>query len=156
MATLVRHLMAQKLVTLFAEQSLPLAEDIMRYRHIRHLPVIEEDGTLVGLISHRDILKANVSSLVGVTAQQRQARYDVVKVREIMTTNVWTVTPDTLAEKAAQLLLEHSFGCLPVVENGKLVGLVTERDFLKLAIAFLEKQHDLPLPARAQTESDTD
>ena len=68
MAVLVKHLMSQPVVSLFAEQTLPLAEDIMRYKHLRHLPVVDETGHLVGLVSHRDLLRAQISSLSGLTA----------------------------------------------------------------------------------------
>lgn len=129
--------MTTKLVTLFAEQAMPLAEEIMRFRHIRHLPVVEPSGNLVGLVSHRDILAANTSSLVGLTDEQRRARQGSVLVKDIMTKDMWTVTPQTYAEVAAQTLLDHAYGCLPVVEDGKLVGILTERDFLKVAILYL-------------------
>jgi len=137
MPTRVRDLMTTKLVTLFAEQAMPLAEEIMRFRHIRHLPVVEPSGNLVGLVSHRDILAANTSSLVGLTDEQRRARQGSVLVKDIMTKDMWTVTPQTYAEVAAQTLLDHAYGCLPVVEDGKLVGILTERDFLKVAILYL-------------------
>jgi CBS domain-containing membrane protein len=137
MPTRVRDLMTTKLVTLFAEQAMPLAEEIMRFRHIRHLPVVEPSGKLVGLVSHRDILAANTSSLVGLSDEQRRARQGSVLVKDIMTKDMWTVTPQTYAEVAAQTLLDHAYGCLPVVEDGKLVGILTERDFLKVAILHL-------------------
>jgi len=137
MPTRVRDLMTTKLVTLFAEQAMPLAEEIMRFRHIRHLPVVDPDGKLVGLVSHRDILAANTSSLVGLSDEQRRARQGSVLVKDIMTKDMWTVTPQTYAEVAAQTLLDHAYGCLPVVEDGKLVGILTERDFLKVAILHL-------------------
>ena len=131
----VRDLMTTTVVTLFAEQTLPLAEDIMRYKHLRHLPVVDDARRLVGLVSHRDILRAQISGLVGFTPEQRRARQDHVKISQIMTRDVWTTTPDTQADRAGTLLLDHSFGCLPVTEpDGTLVGIVTERDFLRYAI----------------------
>jgi len=131
---LVKHLMSSPVVSLFAEQTLPLAEDIMRFKHIRHLPVIDDAGRLVGLVSHRDLLRAQISSLTGLTEQQRRARQDDVRVRELMTRDLWTVHPETLASVAGQTMSEHRYGCLPVVDqNQVLVGIVTERDFLKFA-----------------------
>jgi CBS domain-containing membrane protein len=88
-------------------------------------------------VSHRDILAANTSSLVGLSDEQRRARQGSVLVKDIMTKDMWTVTPQTYAEVAAQTLLDHAYGCLPVVEDGKLVGILTERDFLKVAILHL-------------------
>jgi CBS domain-containing protein len=131
---LVKHLMTSPVVTLFAEQTLPLAEDIMHFKHIRHLPVIDDGGRLVGLVSHRDLLRAQISSLTGFSAEERRARQDDVRVRELMTRDVWTVRPDTLASVAGQTMAEHRYGCLPVVdEQHVLVGIVTERDFLRFA-----------------------
>ena len=116
---------------------MPLAEDLMKLRHIRHIPVIDHDSKLVGLVSHRDILAANTSRLVGLSDDQRKARQSNITVRDIMTSEIWTVSPQTSAEVAAQTLLDHQYGCLPVIENGRLVGILTERDFLKIAIQHL-------------------
>jgi CBS domain-containing protein len=131
---LVKHLMSSPVVTLFAEETLPLAEDIMRFRHFRHLPVVDDDGRLVGLVTHRDLLRAQISSLTGLTHEQRRARQDEVHVRELMTRDLWTVHPDTLASVAGQTMAEHRYGCLPVIDDKHvLVGIITERDFLKFA-----------------------
>jgi CBS domain-containing protein len=117
---LVKDLMSAPVITLFAEQTLPLADDIMRFKHIRHLPVIDDDRRLVGLVSNRDILAAGG---------------EPVRVAGIMTRDVWTVGPDVLASIAGETLLDHRYGCLPVVDaSGVLVGIITERDFLRFAI----------------------
>jgi CBS domain-containing membrane protein len=136
---LVKHLMSTPVVTLFAEQTLPLAEDVMRFKHLRHLPVIDDAGRLVGLVSHRDLLRAQLSSLTGFTPDQRRARQEDVKISELMTRDIWTVAPDALASVAGQTLLDHKFGCLPVIDaDRQLVGIVTERDYLRVAIKALE------------------
>jgi CBS domain-containing membrane protein len=139
---LVKHIMSAPVVSLFAEQTLPLAEDIMRFKHLRHLPVIDDGGKLVGIVSHRDILRAQISSLTGLTETERRARQENVKVSQIMTTDVWTAGPEAFASNAGQLLLDHRFGCLPVVDViGRLVGIVTERDYLRFAVKAIE-MHD--------------
>jgi CBS domain-containing membrane protein len=139
---LVKHLMSSPVVSLFAEQTLPLADDIMRFKHLRHLPVTTEDARVVGLVSHRDLLRAQISSLTGLTEDQRRARQEAVRIRDVMTRDVWTVQPDTLASVAGRTLLDHKYGCVPVVDaNHVLIGIVTERDFLKFAIKALE-MHD--------------
>lgn len=135
---LVKHLMTSPVVSLFAEQTLPLADDIMRFKHIRHLPVVDDEGRLVGLVSHRDLLRAQISSLTGLTPEQRRARQEEVRVHELMTRELWTVHPDTLASVAGQTMSDHRWGCLPVVDEKQvLVGILTERDFLKFAIKAL-------------------
>jgi CBS domain-containing membrane protein len=137
---LVKHIMTAPVIALFAEQSLPLADDIMRFKHLRHLPVVDETNRLVGLVSHRDILGAQPSSLTGLSDSERRARQDHVKISEIMTRDLWTASADMLASTAGALLLDHRFGCLPVVdEAGVLVGIITERDFLKFAVKAIEQ-----------------
>ena len=139
---LVQHIMTSPVVALFAEQNLPLAEDIMGLKHFRHLPVIDETNHILGLVSHRDILRAQVSSLTGLRDLDRRWRQANIQVATIMTRDVWTVTPETLASTAGTMLLEHRFGCLPVVDADQcLVGIITERDYLRFAVKAIE-MHD--------------
>jgi CBS-domain-containing membrane protein len=136
---LVKDIMSRDIVTFFAEQTLPLAEDIMKIRRFRHLPVIDDAGRLAGLVTHRDLMQAQVSSLSGLTAEQRRARQEDIKVKAIMTRDVCTTSPGSSAAAAGRMLLEHRFGCLPVVDDrGRLVGIVTERDFLTYAVNHLD------------------
>jgi len=136
----VRELMSTKLVTLFQEQTLPLASEIMALRHIRHLPVVDDEGRVVGLVTHRDILAAQLSSISGITPPERDRLQRRVRVAEVMRGEVLTVTPDTPAYYAAEVLADYQFGCLPVVdESRKLVGIVTEADFLKFAMKVLRR-----------------
>jgi len=135
---LVKHMMTASVVTFFPEQTLLLAEDVMRIHKFRHLPVIDNDRHLVGLVTQRDLLKAQISALTGLTEEQRRARQEEVRIRELMTRDLWTVNPDTLASHAGQLLIDHQYSCLPVVDQDRvLCGIVTERDFLKFAIKAL-------------------
>lgn len=134
--------MSEPAVTFFAEQTLPLAEDVMRFKHLHHLPVIDDDRRLVGLVTYSDLLAAQPSSLTGLSEVERRARQDDIKVQQIMTRDVWTVHATTLASVAGRTLLDHHYGCLPVVdEDHRLVGIVTERDYLRFAIKTLQ-QHD--------------
>jgi CBS domain-containing membrane protein len=130
--------MSSPVVTFFEEQSLPLAEDVMRFKHLRHLPVIDDDRRLVGLVTHRDLLRAQISTMTGLSPEQRRAREEEVTVGQIMTRDVWTVTADTLASVAGSTLFDHQYGCLPVVDaDHRLVGIITEHDFLRFAIKAL-------------------
>lgn len=139
---LVKHIMTAPVVTFFAEQTLPLADDVMRIHKFRHLPVIEPDGRLVGLVTQRDILRAQISDLTGLSDAERRARQEEVRIRQLMTRDVWSARPDMLASHAAQTLLDHRYGCMPVVNaDGILCGIVTERDFLRFAVKAL-MQHD--------------
>lgn len=138
----VHHIMTREVVTFFEEQTLPLAEDVMRIHRFRHLPVVDPEHRLVGLVTQRDLLAAQISLLTGLTEDQRRARQEEVRIRTLMTRDVWTVGPDTLASHAGRTLLDHKYSCLPVIDaRGILCGIVTERDFLSFAIKALA-MHD--------------
>ena len=138
----VSHIMTAKVVTFFEEQTLPLAEEVMENKRFRHLPVVGTDGALVGLVTRTDIDRAQISVLVGLNETERRARQADVKISQLMSRGILTVGPGTLASEAAQLLLEHRIGCLPVVDEfGMLRGIITERDFLRFAFKTLA-MHD--------------
>ncbi len=136
----VSHLMTTKVVTLFEEQTLPLAGRLMQFRKIRHLPVVDDNNHVVGIVTHRDVLRSQISVLTGLDAKERNALQSSVQVKDIMNRDVWTVSQDATAYRAASLLADHRFGCLPVVDNNHhLVGIITDSDFLKFAVRVLRK-----------------
>lgn len=128
----VRDLMTTKVFTLTAGQSLTLAENAMRSMRVRHIPVVDDLRRLVGLVTHRDLLSAKLSVLTPIDEDVRTEHEFRVPVAQVMQENVWTIAPDAPALSAAKLLEDHKFGCLPVVRNGRLVGIVTEHDLMKL------------------------
>ena len=135
---LVRHLMSRDVVSLRQGQSLPLADGVMKLRHVRHLPVIDDDGVLVGIVTHRDLLAAQISSLTTLTVEQRDELELAIPVSRIMSPDVWSVRPDTPAADAAELMIQNQFGCAPVVDSSdRLVGILTESDFLELVTKLL-------------------
>ncbi len=134
---LVHHLMSSPVITFFAEQTLSLADDVMHLRHLRHIPVIDDAGRVLGLVTHRDLLRAQWSSNRQPSPGEHLVPTSVL-VRDVMTEDVRTVGADVLAAEAGQLMLDHHLGCLPVVdETGKLVGIVTERDLMRIAVRTL-------------------
>ncbi len=126
----VWQLMAGDVVTLDARGMLDIADDLMRLKRIRHLPVLE-DGRLVGLVTQRDLFLAGVSSVLSFRRQSEREWLGRIRVREVMTTDLVTVPPETDIEDAVALMIEHKIGCLPVVAAGKLVGLLSETDCLR-------------------------
>jgi CBS domain-containing membrane protein len=122
----VRDIMTPDPVTLHEDDSIDLAEKFMSFAHIRHLPVIDDSARLVGLITHRDLLQA--------FARERR---DLTKARHIMRTDVKTVPLTADLRQAIDTMLDHKYGCLPVVERHRLMGIVTEADFLKLTRSLL-------------------
>lgn len=124
--------MTRSVYTLEATQSLPLAEAMMERLQIRHVPVVDAKGHLVGIVSHRDLLAAKISALAPLTDDERSTLQLAVPVGRIMHASVRTIESDALAVQAARIMREHHFGCLPVVDGGTLVGIVTEADLLAL------------------------
>ena len=128
----VADLMTRTVHTLTPEQSLPLAESMMGLHHVRHIPVIDAERRVVGLVTHRDLLAAKISALTPLSEDERSSLQLAVPVSKIMQTQVWTIAPGAMAISAARIMREHRFGCLPVVEAGKLIGILAEADLLAL------------------------
>jgi CBS domain-containing protein/gamma-glutamylcysteine synthetase len=122
----VEQFMTTDLVTVSENDTIDLAANLMDWERIRHIPVEDRHHHLVGLISYRSLLRY-------YGRQGRQAAETTVHVTEIMKSNPVTVTPRTTTAAAIRIMRENKIGCLPVVEDGRLVGMVTERDFLEIA-----------------------
>ncbi len=129
----VGQFMATDLFTVRPDDLIDLAASVMDWKHIRHVPVEDDDGKVVGLVSHRDLLRLLAQGLLN-----KQMRS--VTVNEIMTRDPITVVPDTPTLEALKIMRRSKVGCLPVVENGRLVGIVTAYDFLALSAEIIEKQ----------------
>jgi CBS domain-containing protein len=125
----VRDLMRTEVVTLDADDTLDLADDIMRLGRIRHLPVVA-DGHVVGIVSERDLFRAAVSSLLQLRREAEREWFAAIPVEAVMTARVFTIAPSAPLRAAVAIMLDKRIGCLPVVEDGKLVGLVSESDCL--------------------------
>ena len=146
-AVRVREIMSAPPVTLDRSDTLAFAEELMNVERIRHLPVVDGD-VLVGLISQRDVLAASISTLSGPSDEDDLELKRKVQVGTIMHGVVETTTPDAPAEKAADALLAHQVGCLPVIdERHHLVGIITSSDFVRLARGLLAGAE--ATPARA-------
>ena len=133
----VGEIMSTELVTLTEDETLAHAQTCMNRGRIRHLPVVH-DGRLVGLVTHRDLLAASFSIFADVNPSEQRRVFSTVPVIELMHRDVLTVGPEMRASKAAAMLLENKFGCLPVVgDGGRLLGMVTEADFPRLTVNLL-------------------
>lgn len=125
MALAVRDVMSTKLVTVGPGESARHAYDLMRDHRFRHLPVVVE-GRLVGILSDRDLRPVLLSP--GLAGS---------RVGELMTAHPVTIAPDAPVEEAASLLVARKIGCLPVLEEGRLVGIVTGTDLLAVLVELL-------------------
>jgi len=106
---------------------------LMETNNIRHVAVAESER-LLGLISHRDVLRSQEGSLSGAPSGEQAHMNRWIEARWVMTKEVRTVYPDTPALEAALTLRSHGYGCVPVVEHGRLVGMLTDSDFVDYAI----------------------
>ncbi|ASB87899.1 acetoin utilization AcuB family protein [Bacillus sonorensis] len=123
---IVEKIMKRDVVTLSRTDTIEEAIRRMRTFHIKHLPVVNERGTVVGVVTDRDVKTASPSIF-----SQNSSADDLQKpVELIMSTDVVTGHPLDFAEEISAVFFEHEIGCLPIVKNGKLVGIVTKSDLL--------------------------
>jgi CBS domain-containing protein len=133
----VRDAMTREVATLRRNDSLHVADDVMRLGRIRHMPVLDDEGEeLVGVVSQRDLFRGALSRALGYGEHAQQKMLGMLLVKDVMSTEVYTTSPDTSLREAARTMLEHKVGCLPVLEEGKLVGILSESDF----VALVERQ----------------
>ena len=136
---LVKDVMKTQLVTLNADSKLGFANDIMYLGRIRHLPVVKGEA-VVGILTQRDLYRASLTSIL-TNWKENKEFLDSIKVSEVMTKNVITVSPDATIEEAAQIMIDKKVGGLPVVkEKNKLVGLITETDVLQYFVDCYKKK----------------
>ena len=126
----VREVMMASPVTLKPDDTLDLANDVISLGRIRHIPVVEE-GALVGLLSERDLMGAAASRIFGLKQKNKSALLKSVLIKDVMKKHLVTVKPQTPIKEAARLMAEKKVGCLPVLSDGNLVGLVTTTDILR-------------------------
>lgn len=136
----IDEIMSVELSTLSEQDSLADAQRVMADSHIHHIPIVDGGKKLVGLVSHRDVLAATESrfSEAALTQNARE-----ITVSEFMIRDVTTVSPSANLRQAAIYLQQHKYGCLPVVEDDELVGIVTDSDFVSVAINLLEQMEDI-------------
>jgi CBS domain-containing protein len=128
----VEQFMTRDLFTVRPADVIDLAANMMNWRHVRHVPVEDDAGNLVGIVSHRDLLKL-FAELNGPPEKQ-------ITVSDVMQTDLITVMPETTSLDALYLMREKNIGCLPVCRNGKLAGIVTAQDFLTVSTRLFEER----------------
>jgi CBS domain-containing protein/gamma-glutamyl:cysteine ligase YbdK (ATP-grasp superfamily) len=128
----VEQFMAVDLFTVRPEDVLDLAASLMHWRHVRHVPVEDDAGRLIGMVSHRDLIE--------LMAAGKIASSGATLVSDIMKTDLVTIVPETSTLDALELMRTRNIGCLPVIKNDRLVGLVTAYDFLTVSAKLLEEK----------------
>ncbi len=121
-AVTVRLLMSQDPATLGRNETLDLAESIMNLGRIRHMPVVD-DGKIVGIVSQRDLFRSALITALGFGRKTTSALIKTIKIKELMTKHVITISAEATVKEAARVMIDKKIGCLPVVEDQKLIGL---------------------------------
>lgn len=127
----VEQFMTSDLITVGPDEGVELVANLMKWKKIRHVPVEDSEHRLLGLVSQRSLM-----SLIADRAADLGK--GPIPVREVMSTDMVTIAPETPTIDAIRLMKQHRVGSLPVLKEGKLVGIVTEFDFLKIAGQLLE------------------
>jgi CBS domain-containing membrane protein len=128
----VKDLMTEPVFALGPDDSLAATRKLMDEHHVRHVPVVDGEGHLIGIVSHRDLLRHALIEQSDVPDDIENSLLARLRVHDLMTERVDFVTPATDIREAAQIMLDNKYGCLPVVLDERLVGILTESDFVRL------------------------
>ena len=144
----VRDLMTSSVVTVQHDDSVASAYELMLENRFRHLVVLNEEGDLVGLLTHRDLLRNALIERPELPLGLQRSILRRIRVEEVMTSEVETAEPGQWLHVAAQRMFENKYGCLPVVEGSRVVGILTEADFVRF-FALIPRQPALSLVGMA-------
>lgn len=113
------------------------AQDLMRENRIRHLPVVDEEGKLAGLITQRSLLRALPSDVSNFSRFEVSYVLSKIKVRDVMVKDVLTIEGETAIEEAARIMADERIGCMPVMREGELAGIITDNDLFTIMVDLL-------------------
>lgn len=128
---LVKDRMSKHPLTISKDTTISATHRYMQEQQVRHLPVVDKSGRMVGLVTEDDLLKAEPSSATSLSVWEIHSLLDRVKVSDVMVRDVIKSAEDVPIEEAAHLMLEHKIGCLPVMRGDTLVGIITESDLFR-------------------------
>ena len=133
---LVGERMTRNPVTILETASIDDGIHLMRERRVRRLPVLDSSGKMVGIVSDKDLLHAAPSPATSLSVYELHYLLARLTIKQVMSSPVISVTADTPIEEAAAVMADHKIGGLPVVEGGRLVGIISERDIARSLRAF--------------------
>lgn len=133
---LVKERMSKPVISVAPDVPILDALNLMQREHIRRMPVIKE-GKMVGIVSDKDLLNAAPSDATTLSVWEINYLVSKIKVGDVMTREVRTVEEDTPIEEAARIMADNKIGGLPVMRDGKVVGLITETDLFKILLEFM-------------------
>ena len=136
----VEEFMTSELCTMSETDSVNDARKVMTERHIRHIPVTDDENRLIGLVTQRDILAATVPEPEGRESKTTETgEAGGTRLSDIMIKNVSVVDTTDSLRTAAMYMHSNKYGCLPVVSDGRLAGIITDSDFIAIAINLIEQ-----------------
>ena len=138
---IIARRMTRNPVTATPDMSIGEASDLMKREKVHRLPVLDKDKNLVGVITEKDILHASPSPASSLSIHEMAYLLSKLKVKDLMTRDVVTITEDTTVEEAARLMVDQDLSCLPVVEGDKLVGIVSKSDMFKILLELFGARH---------------
>jgi CBS domain-containing protein len=127
----VRDLMTKEVHTVGRNDPVTTVDALMEERRIRHVPVLDEEGALAGIVSRRDVFRSAMKRLLGYGTHAQDRMLANLVVKEVMTNAVETIGPDAPLAEAARRMIERRIGSLVVVEGERLVGILTDTDFVR-------------------------
>jgi CBS domain-containing protein len=149
----VAEIMTREPYTLGPDDSLATARELLAEHHIRHIPIVSEEGLLIGLVSQRDVLAAADSSVLSPGGGGSSEGH--VALSAIMTSPVQTADESASLRGAAMHLQKNKLGCLPILRQARLVGIITDSDFVAIAIHLME-QLEASEPDEDEFDAETD
>jgi CBS domain-containing membrane protein len=132
-------IMSTDLITISPDDTLATARELMHDKRIHHLPVVDSDKKLVGLVTLTNVLAATDSFLRDADSRLHASE---IRIEDVMVRDLATVDEHASLRKAALFLEKHRIGCLPIVTNGNLRGIITDTDFVAVAINLLEQMEE--------------
>lgn len=134
---LIREYMTSNPITVQPNTTVPIALRLMREKRVRRLPVVDDRGQLVGIVSDKDLLYASPSPATTLAVWEIPELLGKIRVEQVMSRKVITVKPDTALEEAARIMADNKVGGLPVMQGGTLIGIITETDLFKQLLELL-------------------
>ena len=129
----VRDLMSTAVQTVGRNDKVLAADALMEKHRIRHLPVVGDEGELAGILSRRDVYRTALKRTLGYGEAAQDRLLGMLLVKEVMTNDVETISPDAPIAEAARRMIERKIGCLVTVEGDRIAGILTEGDFVRHA-----------------------
>lgn len=130
----VKDLMTDKVFSIQKDEDLDRLNNLMTEINVRHVPVVDKDGELLGIVSQRDLLRSALDTIGVLPQAEQKDLLSSTTVQEIMVPDPETAEADQDLDEAGQLMLDNKMGCLPVVEGKRLVGILTEADFIRYLV----------------------